>query len=106
MTKEGEVTRYRKHLSYVKTAVLLQAMLETLPRKAFYIKCDVDTLLRPASILRFLRALPDAVDGVAADQDELRSEGMPRLYFGNHHLTEPCDGTNDRCRAFTFNKVV
>ena len=100
VSKAGEVTRYRKHKSYIKTAALLQAMLETLPQRRYYIKCDVDTLLRPASITQFLSALTDVLP-----QSSDRSEGMPRLYFGNDRLTEPCDGNNDRCRSFTFNKV-
>eukprot|EP00966_Prymnesium_polylepis_P125155 2894340-Prymnesium_polylepis.1 len=42
----------RKHESYVKTAALLHALLTVLPRKRFYFKCDVDTLLRPEAITR------------------------------------------------------
>ena len=49
----------------MKGAALQKAMLEALPKKRFYVKLDLDTLLRPVPLLNFLRFLdltmhPDA----------------------------------------------
>ena len=56
-----------------KTDVLLRALVRSLPSKAFYVKIDLDTLVRPRPLLRLFRHLSAGLaDGYA-----------PRLYLGH-----------------------
>ena len=72
-----------------KTAALLRALRDVLPTKAFYVKIDEDTLLRPTHLLSFLTALHTAVHRESV------------LYFGSTISREQC--SNDRCKMFGFN---
>ena len=95
--------------SHRKTAVLLRALLEELPRKRFYLKVDEDTLVRPTNLLHFLNGLAATASGAAhaaatnraGDDDDDHYEYDPPLYFGSARSGEDC--ADDSCRMFTFN---
>ena len=50
-------------LSFQKTAVLFSTMLRVLPDKKYYLKLDVDAILRPTNLLRFLAYLHHITGG-------------------------------------------
>ena len=81
--------------NYQKTAALLTTLYTMLPRKRFYLKLDVDAMLRPANLLRFLSFL----------DREVHPESP--VYFGAAFGTFACDvDERDVCRAFSHNKGV
>lgn len=80
--------------SYRKTAVLVKELLDQLPAKRFYLKLDVDALLRPTNLAHFLGFL----------RTEL-AEGAP-IYFGSAYGTYGCTSVDDVCRSYQFNKGV
>ena len=49
--------KYTSGAAYLKTASLLRAMLNALPRKRFYLKVDDDAVLLPHNLLAFLRSM-------------------------------------------------
>tara|TARA_B110001452_G_C15204005_1_gene417708 strand:+ start:346 stop:1476 length:1131 start_codon:yes stop_codon:yes gene_type:complete len=79
---------YNYAQNYRKGSVLLRALLQELPRKAYYLKVDTDTLVRPHNLLRFLSTL----------HSEVQPES--RLYFGSYRRTETC--RKEFCRSFVF----
>lgn len=69
--------------NYLKTAVLLLALTERFPSKAWYLKVDADALLRPSNLLQFLSAYP-ITPTTDFDSGAVHSPSATGLhYFGN-----------------------
>ena len=79
---------------YLKTALLLQAMLGRMPAKLFYLKLDADAVLSPPGLAHFVDALAR------------RMHPASLYYFGSAFMRDDCVTVNDRCRAFTFNRGI
>ena len=65
------------HHNWAKGAAIFEAMLEALPRKRFYLKIDLDSIVLPRALLRLLHGFDRTVG----------SDGP--LYFGNGAYMPP-----------------
>jgi len=65
------------HHNWAKGAALFAAMLEVMPRKKFYLKIDLDTLILPKALLPLLRSLNDL------PAHPIHAPHLQPLYFGN-----------------------
>ena len=85
-----DVRRTAKRNNYRKLTHLLTLMLDELPARDFYLKIDLDTLVVPASLVRFLARVP--------------LHAHTPLYVGSIEATELLSGTRPECGPVTYAK--